>query len=106
MSQDTMRRREALLRAVGLGTVTLVPAWALAACKGQLSCTDTSGLAPADTTLRSQLQYMDKSATPAKVCSGCKLYKPGAEGQCGSCTLIKGPINPGGNCTSWVAKDG
>ncbi len=106
MSEQTMRRREALLQAIGLGTATLVPVWALTACKSQLSCTDTSGISGADLTTRTQLQYMDHSVNPQKVCSGCKLFKAGAENACGSCTLVKGPINPAGNCTSWAAKDG
>lgn len=106
MSEHTMRRRDALRQAFGFGAAAIIPTWALVACKSPLSCTDTTGLSAAETTMRSQLQYMDHSTNPQKICSGCKLYKAGGENACGSCTVVKGPINPAGNCQSWVAKDG
>ncbi len=107
MSDDKIRRRQALRSALGFGAATLIPAWALTACgKQPLSCTDATSLAAADQAMRSSLEYVDHSTDPKKLCSGCKLYTPGPQDQCGACSVVKGPINPAGNCKSWVAKDG
>lgn len=78
------------------------------ACKSQpalLDCTDVSTMSDADKLLRTTLKYVDKSPDPAKICSGCNFFQqPAMTTVCGGCTLLKGPINPGGNCTSWVQK--
>jgi hypothetical protein len=72
---------------------------------GELDCTDVSALSDAEKKTRTSLQYVEKSTTPGQVCSGCQLYTPPPSGSgCGSCTVVKGPINPGGHCTSWVKK--
>lgn len=93
-------RRESL---VGLATVLIAPA-ALLGCKKSLNCTDTSALKPDEVAMRNTLAYTDASPDPAKLCSGCQLFKPAGENECGGCQLIKGPINPGGYCKSWVKK--
>lgn len=84
------------------------PAAPQASAGGALSCSDVSGLSEADKTMRqTTLQYVEKSADPAKLCSNCQLYvAPPEPGKCGTCTLVKGPINPDGSCMSWVAKAG
>jgi len=102
--QDTgCSRREALR-----GTVFLM---VLAACgkkeeKKELSCTDTSGLSPADVEMRNvTLAYVEKTPDPAKRCDNCQQFKAApAPGACGGCTILKGPINPAGYCKSWVQK--
>ena len=81
----------------------------LAACKTSspalLNCEDASALSDADKAMRTTLKYVDKSTDPAKICSGCNFFqKPSQENACGGCTLVKGPINPGGLCSSWVQK--
>jgi hypothetical protein len=94
-------RRESLL---GLATVLIAPAALLACGKKPLACTDTSALSPEELSMRGTLAYADASHDPTKLCSGCQLYKPAGENQCGACQLIKGPINPNGTCKSWVKK--
>jgi hypothetical protein len=71
---------------------------------GPLKCDDVAGLSEADKATRTNNQYVEKSTTAGKTCSNCQLYKPGAAGACGSCTLVKGPINPQGYCRVWVKK--
>jgi len=68
-------------------------------------CTDVSGLTDQELQMRKNLQYTGSSPHPDKDCTNCALYIP-AEGDasCGSCQLVKGPINPKGYCTSWSAK--
>jgi hypothetical protein len=39
-----------------------------------------------------------------KRCSGCLHYLPAAPNKCGGCKVVKGPINPDGNCNLYAAK--
>ncbi len=69
------------------------------------TCTDTSGLTEQELTMRNTLQYVDASPDPEKLCDGCALYVAAVAGQnCGTCTVIKGPIHPKGSCTSFAPK--
>lgn len=101
MSQ--LSRREALKRS--LVVLAVVPA-AIEACKkdAALTCTNTSGLSAADAATRTNLRYVDQSTDASKKCSRCQLFQAAAPGQCGGCTLVKGPINPDGTCTAFVAR--
>jgi len=68
-------------------------------------CSDLSGLTDTEKGLRQTLQYVDVTADPAKHCMNCQFYTVGkTDGACGTCTILKGPIAPGGYCTSWAAK--
>ena len=70
-------------------------------------CGDTTGLTAPELTMREEtLKYVAISPDPNKVCDNCKFWTPAEEGTtCGGCTLIKGPINPGGYCTSWFTAE-
>ena len=70
------------------------------------TCTDTEGLTEAELTMRNEtFGYVDTSTEEGKTCDNCALYVAAVEGQqCGTCTIIKGPIHPAGYCTSWAAK--
>jgi hypothetical protein len=70
-------------------------------------CSDVSGLTDTELTMRNQtLQYVAKSPDPEKWCDNCKFWMPPPSGEnCGTCQLIKGPINPKGYCTSWFARE-
>jgi hypothetical protein len=69
-------------------------------------CGDVSGLSELDRTMRTEtLKYVTVTPDPAKRCDNCKFWVPAAEGQaCGTCTLVKGPIHPGGYCISWFTR--
>ncbi|MGC4093764.1 MAG: hypothetical protein QM756_38855 [Polyangiaceae bacterium] len=74
-------------------------------CKKTLSCVDISSLDPPDIKIRTETaKYVEKSADPNKVCSSCAQFEPAAPETCGACKIVKGPINPGGNCILWAAK--
>lgn len=108
MSSTLLDRRTFLTRAALLGGAA-AGAGLLAACGkggGALQCTDTAGLKPEDLGTRNSLNYVDASPDPTKLCSGCQLYVAAAEGACGGCTVVKGPINPNGYCISWAKKLG
>jgi hypothetical protein len=69
-----------------------------------LSCVDTTGLSPVDLQVRAALAYVDLSIMPGKMCSNCQQFVPGAPNVCGTCKVVKGPINPTGYCKSFVLK--
>lgn len=93
-------RREALHR------LLLVSAGAaLAACSRKPSCADVSGLSPDEQTARRDMAaYSDTSSDPSKKCVQCIQFVAGAPDACGSCKVVKGPINPEGTCKLFVAK--
>lgn len=108
MSEKTIGRRGALKRALTvLGAAAVAPAL-FSACGGEesgaLSCSDTSGLTPAQVTLRETQHYLDTSADPAKKCTDCNFFTAGQAAQCGTCTVIQGPIHPDGTCNLWAAR--
>jgi len=125
MSKKELSRRDFLIRSGALGAVALGSTAILSACGGgqeqaeapaameepameaepmmaEAGCSDLSGLAESDVQMRQTLQYVEASADPEKMCSNCQLYvAPEGDAACGGCQIIKGPIAPGGFCTSW-----
>lgn len=129
MMRTDMNRKE-FLRVVFLGLATGAAGSLLASCgkkqekteatpppaKTQTAskpamdspCMDVSGLTDAELTMRNEtLQYVAMSPEPDKRCDNCKFWTPPntADAVCGTCTLIKGPINPKGHCTSWFTRE-
>jgi hypothetical protein len=103
---DKLSRRDLLHRSVAFGALATFGA---AACgkekRAALSCNDTSALSSADAQLRTTLVYVDTSTEPGKTCAQCQQYNPAPSADvCGTCKIVKGPINPGGYCKSFVAK--
>jgi hypothetical protein len=101
---EKMSRRFVLRQSAVFGAFV---AFGAAACNkpAAMTCTDTSGLSPADVQVRTSLAYVDTSVEAGKTCSGCQQFVPApSAGACGTCKVVKGPINPGGNCKSFVAK--
>ncbi len=71
---------------------------------GSDPCNDLSGLNKDEVATRTTFKYVEVAEDPAKVCTNCNFWEPPIDGaQCGGCTLVKGPIHPGGGCMSWVA---
>ncbi|RDV38494.1 hypothetical protein DV096_06655 [Bradymonadaceae bacterium TMQ3] len=124
MSEKTLlNRRQFLERAAILGALATGAGTFLAACepsgqsqatgstrKGQagteasaVSCDDTSGLNEAQIATRTTNGYVEKTSKPDQRCDNCALYtKPEAGADCGGCTVVAGPINPGGWCRIWA----
>lgn len=100
--------RRSLLRRAGGGLALLVLAPLAAATEGcgkkELSCADTAGLSFADAQTRTTLAYTDHALDPNKPCRACRQFRSAGERSCGSCEVVKGPINPGGGCRSWAAR--
>jgi hypothetical protein len=107
-----MTRREMVKRSLFLGAATAaLGAGALgggllgSGCGGgELNCNNTAGLSSEDIATRTSNQYVERTMDAGKKCSGCNFYQGPAEGACGQCTVVKGPINPGGYCRLWVPK--
>ena len=70
-------------------------------------CTDVSSLSPAEKTVRTSLQYVDRSQAENKDCASCQQFVAAPSdpfGACGTCKIMKGPINPRGYCNAFVGK--
>ncbi|MCB9594400.1 MAG: high-potential iron-sulfur protein [Sandaracinaceae bacterium] len=108
MQKNQIGRRGVMKRALTVLGAAAVAPQLLAACGGEeaagLSCTDTSGLAAAAVTTRESQAYADSSSDPNKKCSACNFFTAGQANQCGSCSVIQGPINPNGTCNLWAAR--
>lgn len=102
---EKLSRRDVLQKGAAFGLLTVVGAAACGKSQAKgLSCSDTTSLSAADAQVRTSLAYVDMSTDPGKTCSGCQQFLPGPPDACGSCKVLKGPINPKGNCKSFLAK--
>jgi hypothetical protein len=107
MDEKLISRRDLLQKSAAVAGALAVFGGAAACGKKEavLVCTDTSGLASADVAVRTTLGYTDVSMEPGKMCTNCQQFvPPAAANTCGSCKILKGPINPKGYCKSFVAK--
>jgi len=111
MSNDSkISRREMLKRSLTVVGVAAGSSFVLAGCKGEeeapeaLSCTDLTGVDPAAVQTRTAMGYQDNGPDATRHCTGCQFFTAGAAGQCGSCSLFAGPINPNGSCNSFAPK--
>lgn len=68
-------------------------------------CSDLSGLSQADIQTRKQFEYVVPTPDKNKTCFNCTHFHPPLQGKaCGTCELVKGPINANGYCTQWFKK--
>jgi hypothetical protein len=102
--KQIVSRRYLLQAGATLGVLAAVETLGCGKKKPALSCADTSALSPADAQVRTTLAYVDLSVEPGKMCSVCQQFIPGAPTACGTCKVVKGPINPRGYCKSFLAK--
>jgi hypothetical protein len=99
-----LSRRAALTRLAVLPIAAALPVLVPACSRGP-KCEDTSGLSADDVKIRTQVAgYVDQSPDVTKYCSACAHYVPAAKDACGTCKVVKGPINPNGTCKLFVAR--
>ncbi len=102
---EKLSRRQALQKTTAFGVLAIVGTSACGRSEPKgLSCSDTTSLSAADAQVRTSLSYVDVSTDPGKTCSRCQQFLPGPPDACGACKVLKGPINPKGNCKSFLAK--
>jgi hypothetical protein len=105
---EKLSRRDALQRGAAIGVIS---AFGAIGCgkekRAALSCTDTGGLAPDALALRTSpaVAYVDRATEPGKSCAQCQQFVPAPSADvCGTCKVLKGPINPNGSCKLFVVK--
>ncbi len=97
-------RRGALRHLAVLSVSALVPG-GLIACSRKPSCADVSGLGPDDVNQRSNIAaYAEQSPDAARRCALCAQFVAAAPNACGTCKVVKGPINADGTCKLFVAR--
>jgi hypothetical protein len=68
-------------------------------------CNDLSGMSQADIQTREQFEYVVPTPDKNKTCLNCAHFHPAVQGKvCGTCELVKGPINANGYCNQWFIK--
>lgn len=120
--KSLLNRRQFLERAAMLGALATGAGTLLSACepsgsspttgstrKGNteagesVSCDDLSGLSEAQIATRTNNAYVEETPKPEQRCDNCALYtQPDSSAECGGCTVVAGPINPGGWCRIWA----
>ncbi|HVH44030.1 MAG TPA: hypothetical protein VM925_16880 [Labilithrix sp.] len=101
---NRMPRRDALRHLAVFSLSALAPA-GLIACSKKPTCSDVTGLTSDELTQRNvTAAYYDQSMDAAKKCALCAQFVPAAPNACGTCKVVKGPINPEGTCKLFVPK--
>jgi hypothetical protein len=100
---EKLSRRDVLQKSAAFGVLAVVGA-GCGKSEPKLSCADTTSLSAGDAAVRTQLAYVDNAPDPLKSCEKCQQFLPAAPNACGACKVLKGPINPHGNCKSFLAK--
>jgi len=101
--RDSLSRRDLFGLASKAASIGVL-ATAVAACgdKGPL-CSDPNKLTDDEIAIRTSMRYVEKSPEANKVCKGCAYFDGSSGSPCGTCRLLRGPVNPGGHCDSWSA---
>jgi hypothetical protein len=78
-------------------------AGAAARAAGGKVCADLDSMDSGAKSMRTSLNYTEKSADADKTCGVCAFFQTASEG-CGTCQIFNGPANPMGHCDSWSQK--
>ena len=98
-------RRDFIKSTLSIGSVLFGSSLLLSHCKNAkkkspASCSDLGGVSPEEQQKRKKLGYVAATPIAESKCSVCKLYLPPAKaGDCGGCSLFKGPVEANGYCT-------
>lgn len=71
--------------------------------KTTMLCSDPARLTDAENSLRESLSYTERSQDDTQQCRGCSFFKASSGSGCGECSIMNGPVNALGHCTSWAA---
>jgi hypothetical protein len=102
---EKLSRRDLFQQSAALGVLAVVSASGCSKAQSPgPACSDTTGLAAPDLGVRTALAYSEVSTEPGKSCSLCQQFLPGEPNACGTCKVVRGPINPAGSCKAFAAK--
>ena len=91
-------RRRLMRRALQFTTVIAAAPALMRAARAADSCVD-----PQSESLRSSLHYASVSPAANQNCGACGFFTA-AQGGCGNCVIMSGPVDATGHCDSWSAK--
>lgn len=91
-------RRLLLRRALQLTTALAAAPALVRTAQAAESCVD-----PQSESLRSSLHYASVSPVTGQNCGACGFFTA-AQGGCGNCVIMSGPVDATGHCDSWSAK--
>lgn len=91
-------RRLLLRRALQLTSALAAAPALMRAAQAADSCVD-----PQSESLRASLHYASASPVAGQNCGACGFFSP-AQGGCGNCVIMSGPVDATGHCDSWSAK--
>ncbi|CAN7274475.1 high-potential iron-sulfur protein [Phenylobacterium sp. LjRoot225] len=92
--------RRGLLR---LALAAPLAGYAMAASAADATCVDPDALTSSQKSMRASLGFKLVSEDPKRRCGGCAFYTA-AQGACGKCALLNGPVPADGHCDSWAAR--
>jgi hypothetical protein len=103
--RDLISRRRLLGRVVtaSVGATAFSVAAAAARAAGVKMCADLEAMDSGAKSMRTSLNYTEKSTDADKTCRVCAFFQAASEG-CGTCQIFNGPANPLGHCDSWSQK--
>ena len=105
MGKSRLSRRDMLRSTAHLAVIGSSAILFQGCKKPEFRCDDVSGLSEEEAQLRATLEYQDRSPYgKEKSCSKCAFFRGAGAGECGACTLLRGPVHPLGYCNSWAAK--
>ena len=101
---NASRRHLSPTRRSLLTAALAVPAAALAIPAAAADvCVDLDALPSGQKSLRQAVNFKLVSDDPNRRCSGCAFYTA-AQGDCGKCQILSGPVPAAGHCDSWAAR--
>jgi hypothetical protein len=106
MTNANLSRRKLLERSLQIplgGALLVATATAQAAAPAAKVCVDMEHLDAGARSIRESLNYVEKSADPAKTCAACGFFEANGDG-CGNCMIFTATANANGFCDSWSAK--
>jgi len=93
--------RRALVRFCALLPVAGLPF--LPGCsRTSSSCVDPALLSRGEEQMRKTRAYVDTSTVANQDCANCQFFSADADGACGHCEILDGPVSRGGHCTAWA----
>jgi High potential iron-sulfur protein len=102
--ESILSRREWLTRTLQVSVAGTLTVLAAACQKNKASvCADPANLTDAENSLRESLHFTEESTRSDQTCAKCGFFEGTGTSACGTCKLLKGPVNPRGRCDSWSA---